>query len=150
MHHVPYNHRLHSGKTVIQHIYDSHYEGAKEAAGFVQMWMNLKGRIDDYRYAAVLKKIQYQAGHAIVWRDAINNWFLRKSGIPDEQGRAGHFPNRFEAENMTLDGYSVFDVKPWETASGGKAVQVSSPGGWEPPAFDIRENRPVRSECAVL
>ena len=28
MHHVPYTHRLHSGKTVIQYIYDSHYDGA--------------------------------------------------------------------------------------------------------------------------
>ena len=27
-HHIPYTHVLHSGKTVIQHIYDSHYEGA--------------------------------------------------------------------------------------------------------------------------
>src|SRR6185369_1752377 len=28
LHHVPYTHKLHSGKTVIQYIYDSHYEGA--------------------------------------------------------------------------------------------------------------------------
>ena len=32
MHHVPYTHRLHSGKTVIQYLYDSHYEGAEAAA----------------------------------------------------------------------------------------------------------------------
>ena len=32
MHHVPYTHVLHSGKTVIQHIYDSHYAGAAGAA----------------------------------------------------------------------------------------------------------------------
>ena len=31
-HHVPYTYRLHSGKTVIQYIYDSHYEGAQQAA----------------------------------------------------------------------------------------------------------------------
>ena len=29
MHHVPYTYVLHSGKTVIQSIYDSHYEGAE-------------------------------------------------------------------------------------------------------------------------
>ncbi len=28
-HHVPYTYKLHSGKTVIQHIYDSHYQGAE-------------------------------------------------------------------------------------------------------------------------
>ena len=32
MHHVPYTHVLKSGKTVIQHIYDDHYQGADEAA----------------------------------------------------------------------------------------------------------------------
>ena len=31
-HHVPYTYLLHSGKTVIQHIYDSHYQGAQAAA----------------------------------------------------------------------------------------------------------------------
>jgi len=30
MHHVPYTYVLHSGKTVIQHIYDTHYRGAEE------------------------------------------------------------------------------------------------------------------------
>ena len=35
MHHVPYTHKLHSGKTVIQYIYDSHYEGADAVAGYV-------------------------------------------------------------------------------------------------------------------
>src|SRR5438045_6220890 len=30
-HHVAYTHRLSSGKTVIQHIYDSHYDGAERS-----------------------------------------------------------------------------------------------------------------------
>ncbi len=30
-HHVPYSHRLKSGKTVIQHIYDTHFEGVEQA-----------------------------------------------------------------------------------------------------------------------
>ncbi len=38
MHHVPYTHNLHSGKTVIQHFYDAHYQGADDAAGFVEEW----------------------------------------------------------------------------------------------------------------
>ncbi len=35
-HHVPYTYKLHDGKTVIQYIYDSHYEGAEEAARLVR------------------------------------------------------------------------------------------------------------------
>jgi len=124
-HHVPYTFALHSGKTVIQHIYDSHYEGADQAADFVRQWNSLQGRIDDVRYADVLSRFEYQAGHAIVWRDAVCNWFLRASGIPDAKGRAGHYPERIEAEAMQLQGYTPLEVTPWENASGGRAVECA-------------------------
>jgi alpha-glucuronidase len=127
-HHVPYTHRLHSGKTVIQHIYDSHYQGAQEAAGFVDGWRRLERLIDRERYTAVLAKLEYQAAHAIVWRDAVNNWFLWLSGIADANGRAGHFPGRFEAESMTVERYANTAVVPWETASAGQAT-TCAPGG---------------------
>ena len=122
-HHVPYTHVLHSGKTVIQHIYDSHYEGADRVQQFVEQWKSLNGHIDDDRYAATLARLEYQSGHAIVWRDAICNWFLRTSGIADAKGRVGHYPDRVEAEAMQLTGYEPIDVTPPETASGGKGVQ---------------------------
>jgi alpha-glucuronidase len=123
MHHVPYTHDLHSGSTVIQYIYDSHYAGAEGAAGLVTQWTALKGHVDDERYEQVLKLQEYQAGHAVVWRDAINNWFHAMSGIPDDKGRVGHDENRIEAESMQLEGYEPVDVTPWETASGGKAIE---------------------------
>ena len=122
-HHVPYTYVLHSGKAVIQHIFDSHYEGAQRAADYVKQWQSLKGHIDDKRYEAVLARLEYQSGHAVVWRDAICNWFLKTSGIPDAQGRVGHHPNRIEAEDMQLTGYTPVAVIPWENASGGKAIE---------------------------
>jgi alpha-glucuronidase len=122
MHHVPYTHRLHSGQTVIQYVYGSHYVGAAGAAQLVHDWKTLEGHLDAERYQKVLALQTYQAGHAIVWRDAITKWFLRESGIPDDKGRVGHYPDRIEAEDMRLQGYTVADVTPWETASRGKAV----------------------------
>ncbi len=122
MHHVPYTHVLHSGKTVIQHVYDSHYEGAAIAARYVPEWKTLHGLVDDERYEKVLALFTYQAGHAVVWRDAVSEWFLKMSGIADAKGRVGHYPNRIEAESMVATGYKAVDVTPWETASGGKAV----------------------------
>jgi alpha-glucuronidase len=86
-HHVPYTHVLHSGKTVIQHIYDSHYEGAEQASHLVTQWQALSGQMDEERYEDVLKRLQYQARHAVVWRDAVVNWFANKSGIPDARQR---------------------------------------------------------------
>ncbi len=88
-HHVPYTYKLHSGKTVIQHIYDSHYDGANQAAALVAQWQSLKDKLDPQRYEDVLRRLQYQAGHAIVWRDTICNWFEKTSGIADELGRLG-------------------------------------------------------------
>ncbi|MEN3332258.1 MAG: alpha-glucuronidase [Blastocatellia bacterium] len=126
MHHVPYTHVLKSGKTVIQHIYDSHYEGAEAVARFVKQWRALKGRVDEARYEDVLAHLEYQAGHARVWRDSVCNWFLRKSGIADAKGRAGHYANRIEAEAMQLTGYQVIDITPWEAASGSKAIECNS------------------------
>jgi alpha-glucuronidase len=123
MHHLPYTHVLHSGKTVIQSLYDSHYEGADAVAGDVRSWKRLNGRVDNERYHAVLAQLEYQAGQAVVWRDAVANWFLKESGIPDAEGRVGHHPGRVEAESTTLDGYDVTPVTPWESASGEKAVE---------------------------
>lgn len=126
MHHVPYTHQLHSGKTVIQYIYDSHYDGADRVAEYARDWKSLKGRVDNQRYREVLARLEYQAGQAEVWRDAVTNWFLRASGIPDRKGRVGHYPNRVEAESMELKGYTVQEVSPWEAASGGKVVTCRS------------------------
>ncbi len=122
MHHVPYTYRLHSGLTVMQYIDNTHYWGAQAAAEQIPAWETLHGKVPDAAYAEVLKRLKYQAGAAIVWRDAVTRWFTRESGIPDALGRVEHYPGRIEAESMVLDGYKVVDVTPWETASGGKAV----------------------------
>ncbi len=124
-HHVPYAFKLHSGKTVIQTIYDSHYEGASRTNEFVASWKAIQHRVDDERYADVLAQLTYQSGHAIVWRDAINDWFARMSGIPDAQGRVGHHPHRIEAEAMELHGYEPVELASSESASGGKAVECA-------------------------
>ena len=123
MHHVPYTYVLHSGKTVIQYIYDSHYAGAETAAAYVRQWKSLQPFVDERRYREALAQLEYQAGSAQVWRDSVVSWFLKTSGIPDAGGRAGRYPGRVEAESMQLDGYVPTKATPWETASGGLAVE---------------------------
>lgn len=86
-HHVSYKHVLHSGKTVIQHIYDTHFEGVEQAEKLVEVWKGLEGTIDAERYAHVLRRQEEQAEHAKHWRDVINTYFYRKSGIPDAHNR---------------------------------------------------------------
>src|SRR5205814_407824 len=127
-HHLPYTYKLHDRKTVIQYIYDSHYQGAEEAAELGKEWAGLKGRIDDTLYDDVRPRLEYQAGHAMVWRDAIVRYFLKLSGIADEHGRAGHFPGRLEAEDARLSRYKIVDIQPWEDASRGKSVSCLGMG----------------------
>jgi alpha-glucuronidase len=86
-HHVPYRHRLKSGKTVIQHIYDSHFDGAAAAGRLLETWQSLAGLVDQARFANVHGRLELQVTNAAQWRDVVNTYFARKSGIPDERGR---------------------------------------------------------------
>ncbi|KAI0098164.1 glycoside hydrolase superfamily [Nemania sp. FL0031] len=125
-HHVPYTHILKSGKTVIQHFYDAHYAGAATAATFPRRWSTLKGLIDAQRYTEMLFRLEYQAGHAIVWRDSITQFYANVSGIPDAANRVFNHPWRVEAEDMTLHNYRVTGVNPFQAASGLQIIQTTS------------------------
>ena len=82
-HHVPYLYKLKSGKTVIQHIYDSHNEGVEQIINCKAQWQSLKGLIDDERFEHVKNRLTQQGGYAREWRDSINSYFLKLSGIED-------------------------------------------------------------------
>ncbi|MNI89822.1 Xylan alpha-(1-_2)-glucuronosidase [compost metagenome] len=72
---------------MIQHIYDSHFEGAERADGLLDAWKLVKGHVDKQVYQHVADRLEEQAEHAKEWRDRINTYFFRKSGIADQWGR---------------------------------------------------------------
>jgi alpha-glucuronidase len=86
-HHVPYGHVLKSGKTVIQHIYDTHFEGVAEVEEARKVWASLAGLVDPARHARVTERFEEQLRGAREWRDQVNSYFFRKSGVPDAHGR---------------------------------------------------------------
>ncbi|GAA4041401.1 alpha-glucuronidase [Streptomyces shaanxiensis] len=86
-HHVSYGHTLRSGKTVIQHMYDTHFEGVEEVEEAREVWASLAGLMDPARHARVAERFEEQLRSAREWRDQINSYFLRKSGVPDAHGR---------------------------------------------------------------
>jgi alpha-glucuronidase len=86
-HHVPYTHRLHSGVTVIQHIYDTHFAGVERVDDMATAWEDLRGCVPDDVYGRVQQLFTEQRRSAREWRDQINTYFFRKSGIPDGRGR---------------------------------------------------------------
>lgn len=86
-HKVKYTHVLHSNKTVIQHIYDTHFEGKEAAEEMQKTWLSLKDEIDEKVFERVLKRMELQVINAREWCDIVNSYFYRKSGIEDEKGR---------------------------------------------------------------
>lgn len=88
-HHVPYTHVLHNGSTVIQHIYDTHFAGVERVVQMRACWEKIvaAGLVDPRRAARVQERLQEQLRCAREWRDQINTYFYRKSGIPDAHGR---------------------------------------------------------------
>lgn len=86
-HHVPYTHVLHTGSTVIQHIYDSHFRGVEQVENMVSTWNSLRERIPSPVHDDVNSRLQLQLRNAIEWRDQVCTYFLRKSGIADARGR---------------------------------------------------------------
>ncbi len=86
-HHIPYTWKLSTGKTLIQHIYDSHFEGYQEAEEMANAFAKLRGRIPEDSFANISERFALQLANAREWRDQVNSYFFRKSGIPDEKGR---------------------------------------------------------------
>jgi alpha-glucuronidase len=93
-HHVPYGHVLHSGSTVIQHIYDTHFAGVEDVTEMRAHWDKLEhsglvdaGLVDAALYARVRDLLDEQLRCAEEWRDQVNAYFFRKSGVPDARGR---------------------------------------------------------------
>ncbi|MFG1865755.1 alpha-glucuronidase [Microbispora bryophytorum] len=86
-HHVPYGHVLHSGSTVIQHIYDTHFAGTEEAVEARRRWQEAAGLFDPSLHARVERLLDEQVRCAEEWRDQVNAYFFRKSGVPDLRGR---------------------------------------------------------------
>ena len=122
-HHVPYTYKLHDGETVIQYIYDSHYQGAAQAA-------QPRHRVVNRSKAASILRSTRTFSPVSSTRPATPSSgatpscsiFSRRAAFPMTQGRAGHYPGRLEAEDARLTGYKVIAITPWEDASGGKAV----------------------------
>lgn len=85
LHWVPYEHRLSSGRTVIQHIYDTHFEGVDAVRGFQRDWEGLRHLVDADRHADVAATFEAHLDHAITWRDAIVSFYFELSRVLDER-----------------------------------------------------------------
>ncbi|MCL2805236.1 MAG: alpha-glucuronidase [Treponema sp.] len=86
-HRLPYDFIMKNGETLLQNIYDTHFEGYDEVLEMLEQWKRLKKNLDNAVYESVLSRFERQLLNAREWRDQINTYFFRKTGIGDSKGR---------------------------------------------------------------
>lgn len=86
-HRIRYDYRLKDGRTLLQYIYDTHFEGAEQAEQMLADWMACEGLVDEKRFTRIAARLTEQVASAKEWRDRINTYFYRMTEIPDEKGR---------------------------------------------------------------
>lgn len=96
-HHVGWNEKLKSGKTLWEEICHHYYAGADEVKSFQQQWNALEGKIDRERFEHVKMLLTIQYNEAIWWRNACVLYFQTFSGLP--------IPDGLEKPDKTLDYY---------------------------------------------
>ncbi len=84
-HRLPYDFRMADGRTLIQRLYDDHFEGAAEAERMREKLAALPLPEKDRREAA--ERMDRQVKNAREWRDVLNTFFHRFCGVEDAQGR---------------------------------------------------------------
>ena len=84
-HRVPYTFIMHDGRSLIQRIYDDHFEGADQAKALADQLKRLPFPSEDLKI--ICERADLQVKNAENWRDTINTFFHRLSGIPDIKNR---------------------------------------------------------------
>src|SRR5699024_5954085 len=137
-HHVPYTHRLHSGKTVIQHIYDSRADGYEKVLTLRPRWQELAGCVPSALHERVDELLRAQERSAEEWRDQLRTYFFRAPGVPAAAGRPSIWARWPRARR--------FDVHRVHSAAGALAAGGTDPELLPSPPLQLQA---VHSEPAV-
>ena len=84
-HRLGYGYGMRDGRSLIQRIYDDHFDGYREAEEMAEELLTLPLPPEDM--AEVRERMLRQLANAREWRDVTNTFFRRLSGAEDAQGR---------------------------------------------------------------
>ena len=84
-HHVPWDHRMKSGRTFWDELCHKYDEGVREARSFLTVWDAMQPYVDCQRFDEVQRKLRIQARDAEWWRDACLLYFQTFSHRPIPQ-----------------------------------------------------------------
>ncbi|MBR3739959.1 MAG: alpha-glucuronidase, partial [Clostridia bacterium] len=84
-HRLPYDFRMRDGRALIQRLYDDHFEGCEQVQAMAEELAKLDLPEPDRQECR--DRMEAQTRNAREWRDILNTFFHRLSGVPDAQGR---------------------------------------------------------------
>ncbi len=96
-HHVSWDYRLKSGRTLWNELCYLYYQGADSVKWMQQTWNGLKGKIDDERFNEVRMLLNIQEKEAVWWRNACVLYFQTFSMQP--------IPAGYEKPDKSLEYY---------------------------------------------
>ncbi len=102
-HHVPWNYRMKSGRTLWEELCYKYYLGVDQVRDMQKKWESLKGLIDEERYTHVKSLLTIQLRDAIEWRNACLLYFQTFSGMA--------IPGSYEQPDKSLEYYMNVDRK---------------------------------------
>lgn len=87
-HHVPWEHRMASGKTLWDELVGRYSQGVRQVQDMQATWASLGGRVDPQRHAQVTAFLRIQLREAQWWRDASVAYFQSVSSRPLPAGES--------------------------------------------------------------
>ena len=96
-HHLPWNYKMRSGRTLWNELCYHYYEGVDSARSMQKTWSSLKDKIDDEEFNAVRMLLKIQVDEAVWWRNACVLYFQTCSKQP--------IPEGYEEPDKTLKYY---------------------------------------------
>lgn len=85
-HHLPWNYKLSSGKTLWDGIALHYQKGVEESRKNIEIWKTMSDHVDEERFKHVLSFLKIQSEEAVWWRDACLLYFGQFSGMPLPEG----------------------------------------------------------------
>ncbi len=111
-HHVPWDHRLRSGRTLWDELCLHYQDGVNTVRTWLTTWASLKGLIDDERFDHVQALLRRQEKEARGWHDACLLYFQTFSHQP--------LPAGVEPPEHTLDYYKGIQLHYVPGSPGGR------------------------------
>jgi alpha-glucuronidase len=98
-HHLPWDYRMPSGRTLWEELIRHYDHGVAEAAAMEASWQGLRGQVDARRFDDTAQRLAQQHKEAQWWRDACIAYFQSVSKLP--------LPAGVRPPAQTLDAYKA-------------------------------------------